>query len=138
VNAAFEVTAPGFATQAGDRLLFSIAILQPRSERPFQASDRKNPIYFRYGHQNVDDLEVQPPLGYKVESLPVMRGMNSPRAYSYQFTTEKNDSGLRLKRSFVMDQHYFPVESYAEVRSFYDYMRSNDEEQVVLQASSGH
>jgi len=138
VNAVFDVTAPDFATQAGDRLLFPIAILQPRSEKPFQASNRENAIYFPYGHQEVDDMIVQPPQGYKLESLPVTRGMRGPQAYSYTLSTEGQDSALRLKRSFVLESYYFPVERYPEIRRFYDFVRSNDEEQAILQAPPGH
>lgn len=138
VNAAFDVTAPNFATQAGDRLLFPIAILRPRSEKPFQASHRENAIYFPYGHREVDDVIMQPPQGYKVESLPVTRGVSTPRAYSYELSTEKKDSGLRLKRTFAMDSYYFPVALYTQVRDFYDFVRNNDEEQAILQAPAGH
>jgi hypothetical protein len=138
VNAVFEITVPSFATQVGDRLLFPIAILQPRSEKPFQASNRENAIYFPYGHQEVDELVVQPPEGYKVESLPVTRGMSLPRAYSYELTTEEKNSELRLKRRFVLDNYYFPVALYPQIRHFYDFVRSNDEEQAILQDRTGH
>jgi len=138
VNAVFDVTAPNFATQAGNRLLFPIAILQPRSQKPFQASHRENAVYFPYGHREVDDLIVQPPQGYQVESLPVTRGVSTPRAYSYELSTEKKDSELRLKRTFVMDNYYFPVTLYSQIRDFYDFVRRNDDEQAILQAPSEH
>ncbi len=137
VNAVFDVEAPSFATQAGDRLLIPIAILQQRSQKPFQASSRENAVYFHYGHQEVDELVLQSPRGYKVESLPVTRGMSS-RAYSYELSTEEKGSELRLKRNFVMTGYYFTPARYPEIRDFYNFMRTNDEEQAILHAPAAN
>jgi len=138
VHAVFEIAVPGFATQAGERLLFPISILQQSSKKPFRASTRNNPIYFPYGHQEIDELTVQPPQGYKVESLPVTRGASNPKGYSYKLETEEKGTKLTFKRNFIMESDYFAVERYPEIRDFYDFVRSNDEEQAVLQTPSGH
>src|SRR5262249_44243690 len=126
-----------FATQAGERLLFPVAILQPRSERPFQASHRDNAVYFRYGHQEVDEIVLHPPQSYKVENLPVTRGISS-RSYLYRLTTEEKDSALTFARKFVMNGFYFQPDQYREIRSFYDFVRTNDEEQAILHAPSSN
>src|SRR5215471_6500527 len=136
LKAVFEVEAPSFGSQAGERLLFPINTLQRRSERPFQASSRENPIYFNYGYQEVDDVTLQLPAGYKVESLPVTRGIRN-RGYLYRFSTEEKGAAVKLTRNFVMDTYYYLPTQYAELRNFYDFVRTNDEDQAILQLLPG-
>lgn len=136
LKAVFEVEAPSFGSQVGDRLLFPINTLQRRSEKPFQASSRENPIYFNYGYQEVDDVTLQLPQGYTVENLPVTRGMRS-RAYLYRFSTEEKGGVVKLTRNFVMETYYFLPTQYAELRNFYNFVRTNDEEQAILQLLPG-
>jgi len=133
LNAVFEIDAPNFSTQAGDRLLFPIAVLQLHSKKPFQSSHRENPVYFNYGHREIDDLVLQAPEGYKLENLPVTRGMRS-RSYLYGLSTEEKGTELKFKRNFVMETYYILPAQYPEFRHFYDFMRTNDEEQAVLRA----
>lgn len=137
LKAVFEVEAPSFGIQAGDRLLFPINTLQRRSEKSFQASSRENPVYFNYGYQEVDDVTLQFPQGYKVENLPVTRSMRS-RAYLYELSTEKKDGAVKLTRNFVMDTYYFLPTQYTELRNFYNFVRTNDEEQAILQLLPGN
>jgi transglutaminase-like putative cysteine protease len=134
LKAVFEVAAPGFATSAGDRLLLPIGILERRLESPFKASKRENPVYFHYGYQEVDDLVLQVPQGYKVESVPVTRGMGKRAAYQYELSTEAQDGELRFKRNFVLESHFIPPAQYGEMRDFFDFVRNNDDEQAVLHA----
>ncbi len=132
LHASFDVQSPNFAAQAGDRLLLPIVVLRSRSEKAFQTSTRENPVYLKYGHQEHDEFALELPQGYKLESLPVPGGIKT-RFSSYQLSTEQHGAKLELKRNFVMDGYAFPVEKYSELRNFYDFVRTNDEEQAILQ-----
>ena len=72
-----------------------------------------------------------------MESLPVTRGMRN-RAYLYRLSTEEKGAAVKLTRNFVMDTYYFLPIQYAELRNFYDFVRTNDEEQAILQLLPGN
>lgn len=133
LRAVFDVQAPNFASQAGDRLLLPVVAFHPRSEKAFQTSQRETPVYLKYGREEHDELWLELPQGYKVENLPVTGGIQTKFA-SYKLITEQQSNGLKLTRNFVMNGYYFPAEQYPELRIFYDYVRTNDEGQVILQA----
>jgi Domain of Unknown Function with PDB structure (DUF3857) len=133
LRAIFDVQAPNFATQAGDRLLLPVVAFHPRAEKAFQTSSRETPVYLKYGHQEHDELVLELPQGYKVESLPAP-GVLQTKFSSYKLSTEQQGAGLKLTRNFVMDGYYFPVTQYPELRTFYNFVRANDEEQAILQS----
>jgi hypothetical protein len=129
----FEVDVPGFATLTGSRLLLQPALFQSVRKYPFQESKRVHPIYFRYPFQVKDDLTVNLPVGYEVESLPERREKTFPFG-RYEITREAQGRAVRLVRQLVMDRHFIQVQDYSALRVFYDIVRAGDEEQVVLKA----
>lgn len=132
LHAVFDIQAPGFAAQAGDRLLLPVAVLHSRAEKAFQTSKRENPVYLKYGHQESDEFVLRIPEGYKVESLPRSGGLQTTFS-SYKLSADQHGAELNLKRTFVMEGYAFPVAHYPELRNFYEFVRTNDEEQAILQ-----
>jgi len=133
LSAEFTVKVQDFATATGRRLLLPLAIFQANEKYPFQSSKRVHPIYFRYPFQELDTITVTLPKGYQVESLPAPRSKEFPFC-RYDIARRSQDGTLRLERRLVMDGHFFPVEAYSALRTFYDSVRAGDEEQVVLKA----
>ncbi|HEY6348468.1 MAG TPA: DUF3857 domain-containing protein [Candidatus Angelobacter sp.] len=132
LRASFDVQSPSFATQAGDRLLLPVVVLRRRSEKVFQTTNGENPVYLKYSHQENDEVMVEIPQGYKLESVPAPGGVKT-RFASYARTAEQKGSQLKLKRSFTMDGYAFTLEQYPGLHDFYDFVRINDEEQAILQ-----
>lgn len=132
LRASFVVQSPGFAVPAGRRLLMPIVVLQQRSGNMFQTSTRENPVYLKFGHQESDEMTVDVPQGYKVESLPLPKSVKTSFA-SYSRSAEQSGSQLKLKRSFAMDVYGYTREQYPALRQFYNFVRTNDEEQAVFQ-----
>jgi hypothetical protein len=135
LHALFSVQIPNFAVQTGDRLLFPPVILHSQEEKAFQTSQRENPVYLDYGYQTSDELTLQIPEGFKIESVPAGQGRKTSFA-SYAISTAQHGAVLTMKRNFDMHGYYFEVKRYPELRDFYDFVRANDEEQVVLHAAS--
>jgi hypothetical protein len=134
LDALFSVHIPNLAVQSGVRLLFSAVIVRSQEAKAFQASQRENPVYLKYGYQTSDELTLQLPEGFKIESLPDPQGMETAFA-SYKISIGQQGAVLTMKRKFVMHKYYFEVNWYRELRNFYDFVRANDEEQVVLHAA---
>lgn len=131
LEAKLAIEAPNLAMQVGQRLLLPFSVFQRRGERSFQASHREHPIYFAYPHQRLDELTVEIPSGYDIETLPSPRKIQE-KFGSYEISAEKQATAVLLKRHFTMDGFHFQVENYPTLRSFYDRIRTNDEEQAIL------
>ena len=136
LHALFSVRIPNFAGQTGDRLLFPAVIVHSKDEKAFQTSQRENPVYLQYGYQTSDELTVQIPEGFKIESLPTVQGRRTSFA-SYKISTGEQGAALTMKRNFDMHAYYFDAKRYPELHDFYDFVRAGDEEQVVLHAAPG-
>jgi hypothetical protein len=131
--AEFTVKIQAFASATGRRLLLPLAIFQAKEKSPFQTAKRVHPIYFSYPFQTLDDITLEVPKGYEVESLPTPRSKAFPFG-RYEISRRSEGGKLRLERRLVMDGYFFRVEGYSALRVFYDAVRAGDEEQVVLKA----
>lgn len=133
LRASFAVQSPGFAVPAGHRLLVPVVVLWQRSGNMFLTSNRENPVYLKYGHQENDEMAIDIPQSYTLESLPLPKSMKTSFA-SYSRSAEQSGSQLKLKRSFVMETYSFTREQYPALHQFYSFAKTNDEEHAVLQS----
>lgn len=136
LRAEFHIKTPNFGTSTGRRLLLPLAVFQANMKYPFQTTKRVHPIYFAYPFQTLDDITLEVPKGYEVESLPTPRSKAFPFG-RYEISRRSEGGKLRLERRLVMDGYFFRVEGYSALRVFYDAVRAGDEEQVVLKAVEG-
>ncbi len=133
LRAEFHIKTPNFGTSTGRRLLLPLAVFQANAKYPFQTTKRVHPIYFGYPFQTLDDITLEVPKGYEVESLPAPRSKEFPFC-RYEISRRSEGGKLRLERRLVMDGYFFRVQGYSALRVFYDAVRAGDEEQVVLKA----
>ena len=68
--AEFEVKIPGWASGAGRRALLPVGIFSAPEKHIFEHTERVHPIYFQFPSQKVDDVTIDLPLGWQVQSLP--------------------------------------------------------------------
>ena len=132
LKAAFEIQHPGFATVTGRRLTFPLVLFEPLMKTLFESSRRENPVYFDYGFQQLDELKLDLPEGYQVESLPPSEQGSEARFASYQISAEQKGAELKISRHFVLNDYRFQASQYAELRGFYEYLRTLDEGMAVL------
>ncbi|HEX7287747.1 MAG TPA: hypothetical protein VF532_16280 [Candidatus Angelobacter sp.] len=131
LKAVFDVRDPAFATIVGERLLFPLAVFHPPEKKTFESSRRENPIDFNYGYEELDELKVDLPEKYQVESLPSMQGSETHFA-SYKISAEKDATAVKVVRRFVLNSYRFYPYQYPALREFYEFARTMDEEPAVL------
>jgi hypothetical protein len=131
--AEFAVKVQNLAAFTGHRLLLPPAVFQANRTYPFQNAKRVHAVYFSYPSQVVDEVSIQLPAGYRVESLPAARTKTAPFG-SYAATYEEQGGALRFNRRLVMEGYFIPLQQYSALRLFYDNVRAGDEQQVVLKA----
>lgn len=129
--AQFHLQIPDYASVAGKHMLVP-AVLFPKKQREvFKHTDRKYPVYFRYSFTEKDLINIKVPTGYAVESSPADQQVRLPYA-AYQSVSKIESGGLATRRVFALNDFYFEVKRYAEIRDFYDKVQTGDEQQAAL------
>ncbi len=129
--AEFEVKIPGWIAAAGKRALMPTGVFVANEKHLFEHANRTYPVYFRFPYSKADDITVALPEGWKVDGE--LKPLNQDaKAVAYTFSEESKPGSVHLQRSVRADIFLVPVDKYSILRSFYQYVRTADEQQVVL------
>jgi len=127
-----SVRIPHFAVSTGRRLLLPSSVFHSRREDPFRHAARQHPVYFRYPHQEKDDVTVELPADCRLEAIPP--AFNDKREFGrVELTREAAGSTLRIRRHYVMDEFLFDVNLYNSLRAFFTATRTADDQKIVLE-----
>jgi len=132
VLADFDISLPGLATSAGDRVLLPVTPLLGLKQLPFRHAQRKYPLSFAYPYRVSDDIVINLPVGMNVETVPPPRNESAAWFDHSLACSVENGTTLRVQRDFKLKKYDFPISFYGAVRAFFDRVRAADEGQVVL------
>ena len=135
LEAEFSLKIPGWVSGAGRRALLPVGIFDATEKRVFEHTSRLYPIYFQFPFEKVDDVTIDLPLGWQVQSLPQPQNQDA-HVVLYNLKAEKDGSSLHLTRKLTVDMLILDVKYYAALRNFFQVVRTGDEEQIVLQPAS--
>lgn len=127
-----KVSAPRYASNAGDKLLVKPNMFNRYSNIPPRYSDRKLPFVIERGFYDEDEYIINLPEGYKLET-----GMQ-PEEIKSQFGIYKaslevlNDSQVKYKRSLEINKGNFSKETYNDYRDFMRNINKADKTSIVL------
>jgi len=133
--AEFDVKIRGWSSNSGKRVLIPATVFTAAERHVFEHADRVNPIYFEYPHEKSDDVTIELPPGWQVASAPREKDLDTKGlGYGLRVQTEKD--AVHQTRKFrvaflTLEQKYYPA-----LRSFFQFVRAGDEEQIVLQPRS--
>ena len=130
--AEFSLKIPGWVSGAGRRALLPVGIFSAPEKHIFEHADRVHPIYFQFPFEKVDDVTIDLPLGWQVQSLPQPQNQDA-HVITYDLTAEKAANSLHLTRKVKVDVLFLETKYYASLRNFFQVVRTGDEEQIVLQ-----
>ena len=133
--AEFTLKVPGFASAAGRKVLLPASVFSANEKHLFEHADRIHPVYFEYPYKEVDDLTVDLPLGWKAASLPKPVDQDA-KAVDYKLSVEDEKGLLHMRRELRSDLVIVPKDSYPVLRNFYQMVRTQDDQQIVLQPVS--
>jgi Domain of Unknown Function with PDB structure (DUF3857) len=130
--AEFNLKVPGWVSGAGRKALFPAGLFGGSEKHLFEHSARVQPIYFSYPYKKIDRIKVELPLGWKATTLvkPIDQDL---KAAEYKLSTEEKDGALHIQREIRSDIIMVPQNAYPTLRSFFQIVRTQDEQQIVLQ-----
>jgi len=130
--AEFDIKIPGWASNAGKRVLVPAGVFTAWEKHMFEHANRIHPIYFEYPYQKVDDVTIELPSGWQVGSVPHGEDQDL-HVVGYTLKVEGGKNTLHLARVLKVDFMVLEPKYYPALRKFYQLVRTTDEEQIVLQ-----
>jgi hypothetical protein len=126
---------PGFGTPNGPSMLVPASLFQTSQAVAFRAEKRLYPIYFDYPFEEIDDLTLHVPTGYKIETVPPASEVEQaePGKLSYKISGTQQGDAVEVRRTFILDGSLFPVASYPALQKFFNTMKTDDDAQIALQ-----
>ncbi|HEY2460292.1 MAG TPA: DUF3857 domain-containing protein [Candidatus Acidoferrum sp.] len=136
--ATYDLKVQGWASAAGHRALIPVGLFSSTEKQLFEHASRVHPVYFQYPFLKEDDVTIQLPLNWQVNSMPQAQNQDA-KAAVYILKVENDKGALHLTRVLRSDLMLVDAKVYPNLRTFFQVVRTGDEEQVVLQpgASSG-
>ena len=128
----FNVKVPGWLASAGRRALLATGIFNASEKHLFEHANRVWPVYFTYPFSTLDQISIELPEGWKVESLPKDMTRDA-KAVIYKRTAENQNGVLKIVRELDSEVVIVAKENYPILRGFYQLVKTQDEQQVVLQ-----
>ena len=133
--AEFKLTIPGWVAGAGRNELLPVGIFSSAEKQVFSSERRVHNIYFHFPFQKEDDISIELPGGWRVSSVPGVQDVDV-HALSYSFKTDTDKNTVRITRKLNVQLLFLDLKYYGALRSFYQVVRSGDEQQIVLQPGS--
>jgi hypothetical protein len=128
------VKVPGLAAAVGRRTLIPVTIFQSPEAKMFQPEKRINIVYFSFPYQEIDDVKIKTPAGYKVASVPPAIPP-TPAVLAFEIAATQQGDTVEVKRHLVVEGTALEVKYYPALRAFFNGVRSNDNAQIVFQKS---
>jgi len=130
--AEFKVKIPGWVSGAGHHALMPVGIFSAPEKHIFEHANRIHPLYFQYPFEKLDDVTIDLPLGWQIQTVPPPQD-NDGHVVLYKLAVEKQGGALHLSRKLTVDLVMLESKYYPALRNFFQVVRSGDEEQIVLQ-----
>jgi hypothetical protein len=132
LTADFHVRIPGWVSSAGRRGLVPVGMFSAPERHIFDHANRVHPIYIEFPFERLDDVKIELPQGWQVSTVPKEQ-KEGGNVVGYTLKVDGDKQTLHMQRTLrvnllLMDQKY-----YASLRSFFQVVRTGDEQQVVLQ-----
>ena len=138
----FKVRVPDYASRTGKRLFFQPNVFERSSKPRFISNTRKYDIYIPYPYSEADDITLELPDGFALESadspMPIKdkQGIGSDEV-SMGVTKDGKTLVYKRKFSFGNDGYIqFPVSSYPILKQFFESFNSVDVHQLTLKQAT--
>ena len=137
----FHVRVPGYAQRTGKRLFLQPAFFQKGIDPLFSASRRKYNVYFPYPWSELDEVDIQLPAGYELESpegrQPILAG--AAARHELNITVSDDHQILRCNRNFFFGSKnniLFAVEKYDLLKKLFDAIHEADNHTITLRQTA--
>ena len=126
-----NISSSNYATVTGKRMFIAPNILN-RSSADFEEDDnRKTDIVIRYAYRDVDDINIEIPGGYHIESISKDIALKSKYG---NYTVTCKVEGNKVVYHRLQEQFFgrYPASEQKEIIAYYNDIRKNDRRDIIL------
>jgi len=133
--AEFDLKVAGWASNAGRRLTLPAGLFTAHEKHIFEHDSRVHAIYFEYPYEKWDDVTIDLPEGWRTAGVPPGQTKEG-HIVSYDLKAEEGKSTLHISRRLKIDFVMLDPKYYPSLRSFFQAVRTADEEQILLEPAT--
>jgi Domain of Unknown Function with PDB structure (DUF3857) len=130
--AEYSLKVSGWVSGAGHRALMPVGLFSAPEKHLFDHTNRVHPIYFQFPFRRSDDVRIDMPLGWQISTVPNIKKLDVT-AIIYTLDAKNDNGTLYLNRTLNVDILLIPAEKYSNLRQIFQIVRTDDEQQVILQ-----
>ncbi|XMO87512.1 DUF3857 domain-containing transglutaminase family protein [Algibacter sp. AS12] len=127
-----DFQANNYTKKVGNRMLVNLNVLNRNLHIPDRYRSRKLPLKINRGFKDVDEVEISLPTDYNIESLPKGQVLETDFGSYITEISAIDNSKIKYKRTFIINDGEFPKEDYAAFRTFYKEVSKLDNAKVAL------
>jgi hypothetical protein len=126
-----DLEAENYASKSGQRLMFALNAFNQYSAVPKRYRTRSSPFEIARGFYDFDDIAIDLPENYSVESIPEPVEFQEKFGH-YKTEIQLNDKKVVYKRSLIINKGFYAKSEYEEYRKFIEKIAKNDNAKLVL------
>ena len=130
--AEYDLQVTGWASSAGKRTLLPIGLFGNSEKHTFEHASRVHPLYFNFPYQTEDDITIELPAGWQASSVPPAHDIDL-KVVAYHMAVTKQTQSLHIKRELTFNLLLLDKKFYPPLREFFQTVKSQDEQQVVIE-----
>jgi hypothetical protein len=137
----YHVRVSQYAQRTGTRLFFQPGFFQRGQPALFASATRTYPIYFHYPWSEEDDISIDLPAGFDVDSVESPGRARAADTASHevfmQLAEERGNRALKYQRRMAFGLNgaiAFPVEAYKDLKAVFDEFHQRDDYTLTLKA----
>lgn len=138
----FKVRVPGYATKTGKRIFFQPNVFEKAAKPMFEGADRVHDVYFKYPYAESDDIVIEMPAGFELESpdapAPV-RDSSGIGTDDFKLSVSKESNTLSYHRDFTWGNNgflLFQQKSYPILKQLFDAFYTANSHSLTLKQSA--
>lgn len=127
-----ELSSERYASSEGSQLIFPVNLFNNQGHIPQRYRVRSHPFEMQRGYVDNDEVVIEIPSGFAIESKPDAVNLSSPFG-EYSASVEViNPTQLRYKRSIRINPGSYDAGEYEKYRKFREQIARNDNSKIVL------
>ena len=130
----YEVAVRKYGSKGGKRMFVPANCINPFDDVPDAVEERHYPVVVKRGYMETDEIILQLPAGYEVESIPdnTLELTSEFGEYSIEIENNAETGQLIYKRKLKIFPVDLPAERYNDLRNFYQQIAKTDKMKMVL------
>ena len=135
----YHVKVPQYAQRTGRRLFFQPGFFEQGAPQTFSSASRKYPIYFHYSWSELDDVTIDLPQGFELESPETPAPVKAGEFANLEIKMSANSRTLHYERKFSIGSSQtmlFPATQYNSLKQVFDAFFQIDTFALTLREAS--